>query len=145
MFCLRAASVFACVAALGVSLAQGATEPFSRVSVCTPFSVLVKPGATYDVQVEAEPAVKAAVSYAVSKGTLSVETTAPFSAKEPIKVTVTLPKSALEGVEVNSGSGWTVVGAGFAPGKAFTASAAGSGGLLLQDLTTDSLKLSNNG
>lgn len=174
MFTRRAASVLACVAALGASLAQGATQlqPFTRVSVCTPFSVLVKPGAGYDVQVDADPVVQAAVSSQVSgDGTLSLETTKPFSTKAPIKVkgrrreettpdfiskahsysclvplqaTVTLPKSALEGVHVNSGSGWTVVSAGFAAGT-FTASAAGNGGVLLEDLTTDTLKLSNSG
>ena len=62
-----------------IAAAQPSTvqlEPFSSVKVCAPFSVLIKPGAGYSITLEAEQAVKNAVSTAVgTDGSLTLGTT----------------------------------------------------------------------
>lgn len=51
-------------------------QEFSKVQVCTPFSVLIKPGTDYAVTVDAEQSVRDAVSVSTgSDGTLTLGTT----------------------------------------------------------------------
>lgn len=62
----------------GSARAEPTTVPvqkFSKVQVCTPFSVLIKPGTDYAVTVDAVQSVKAAISSEVSSdGTLTLGT-----------------------------------------------------------------------
>lgn len=78
-------------AALGAAAAQAPVRelpPFSRVQLCVPFNVLVSPSTrppAYGIQVEADPAVAAALTAAVSGGTLQLES-GGFSTPSPIQV-----------------------------------------------------------
>ena len=94
---LLAAACLLAAALLGTRHVQGQAAPiyplptFTNVQVCTPFNVLISPSDTasgapaHGYQVEADPAVTAAIRASVAGDTLQLESGA-FNTQQPIKV-----------------------------------------------------------
>jgi hypothetical protein len=122
-----------------LTLSPGA---FSRVQACVPFAVKFKPGSSHSVQVDAEPAVQRAFKATVdASGTLKLGSVGSFTTRQPIKVTVTAPAEALEGVTTVADA---VLAPGFSPNR-LTLSSVGSGSLLVKGLETPSLEIATSG
>lgn len=119
-------------------------QPFSRVQIKVPFNVLVAPSPHFQLTLEAEPDVRAAVVAAVSNGSLSLGTAAPFSSTRPIRVTVGLPADQLRVLNL-AGSSFTVI---VLPGFAVTSLAvsnAGTSRLAVQNVTATSVHITSAG
>lgn len=93
-------AVLVCVAAAlaaGVSAQDFPLQPFTKISICTPFSILIEPsrGGAYQIGVAADDGVADAVNATVAGGTLTLATKTgnsptqrTFSAPNPIHVAV---------------------------------------------------------
>lgn len=120
---------------------------FNSVQVCTPFSVLVSSSedSSYGISVDADSDVRRAIKASVSNQQLSLETSGNFRTSNPIKVTVLMPKGALESISANSPftSSVKVQSGVAADGLAVTAGGAGS--VTLTDLDNSRLSISKTG
>ena len=117
-------------------------EPFIRVALCAPFTILVEPAAAYQLIIDAQADVRSAITTLVDTQTLLVEASG-FTAQHPLKVTVGLPASKLSAV-TNRGTFPGLVAPGFTASK-FTASARGTGPLTVLGLSAQSLAVLNTG
>lgn len=117
-------------------------QPFNRVAVCAPFTVLVEPSTLYQLTIDAEAPVRSAITTLVDEGTLLVEASS-FSTDLPIKVTVGLPAGALTAV-TNRGAFPGVVAPGFNASK-LTINAQGTSQLTVLGLTADTLVVGSTG
>ncbi|CAL8462862.1 g2396 [Coccomyxa elongata] len=88
---------------------------FSRVAVCTPFTVLVQPSTQYQITIDADDAVKQATTTLIDGDTLLVEANS-FTTTNPIKVTVGLPSTALSAI-IARGTFPALVAPGFSAAK----------------------------
>jgi hypothetical protein len=104
--------------------------------------MLVEPASSYQLTIDAEPAVRSAVTTLVDTGTLLIEA-GGFSTAYPVKVTVSLPAANLTGVSTR-GAFAGVVAPGFTASR-FTAISQGTGQLSVLGLSTASLVVSNTG
>jgi len=89
--------------------------PFNSVKICAPFGATITPGQEPSLSLDADKSVKDAVTTTIDKGVLTI------------------------------GTSQVTVAPGFTPAKSFQASISGSGNLFIQDLTVDTLTLSNDG
>lgn len=123
-----------------------ALQPFSAVTICTPFGVLITPG-PFQISLDADQSVKNAVTTSISNaGVLTIGTSEDFQTQQPVKLTVRLPATALKSVTVNAPvSSQVAVNAGFTPGASFAATLSGSGDLLLLGLNATAITLTNSG
>eukprot|EP00887_Chlorella_sp_A99_P002825 scaffold6.g2825.t1 len=99
--------------------------PFSAISVCVPFNVLISPG-SYGLTIQAEPAAADAIANAtrVQDDTLLLQSGA-FSTQLPIQVEVSLPADRLTALTTLAGIGSVYVQPGFNVPN-FTLSGSGS-------------------
>ena len=78
-------------------------QPFTNITSCVPFNVLIQPNAsdsnTYTLTAAAEPAVLSSLNATVSNGTLFLQTSGNFSTQRPIQVALTLPAGQLQALE----------------------------------------------
>lgn len=77
-------------------------EPFDSISICAPLNVLVVPSTNGASQIRIEADMASSLSATVSGSRLSIETTGSMQANNDIKVTVSLPATALRALEVRS-------------------------------------------
>lgn len=117
-------------------------EPFNRVALCAPFTILVEPAAGYQLTIDAQSDVRSAITTLVDTQTLLVEASG-FTSLYPVKVTVGLPANQLSAV-TNRGAFPGLVAPGFTASK-FTATAQGTGPLSVLGLSAQSLVVSNTG
>ena len=71
-------------------------QPFSAVSICVPYNVLIAPSndsRTYSIAIEADAAVARNTRASGSNGTLSLESVGNFQTSKPVKLTIFLPGS----------------------------------------------------
>ena len=139
--------VTAAAAAVAPAAAATQTEirtlqPFNRVAVCAPFTVLVEPAALYQLTIDAEATVRSAITTLVDANSLLVEASS-FSTNVPIKVTVGLPAGALTAV-TNRGAFPGIVAPGFNASR-FTINAQGTSQLTVMGLTVDKLVVGSTG
>ncbi|KAK9915704.1 hypothetical protein WJX75_002879 [Coccomyxa subellipsoidea] len=123
-------------------------QPFKTIRVCQPFNVLVSPSSQanqYQIVLEADDSVGRALQASVADGVLSLGVSGRFSTPNPIKLTVKLPASQLERVEVKPATAVQVVVLGaFSPAN-FTAINSGVSTLQVKGLTSANVKLQNAG
>lgn len=117
-------------------------SPFSRVALCAPFTVLVQPSEGYEVTIDADEAVKEAITTLIDGDTLLLESNA-FTTTNPIKVTVGLPATALSAVTAR-GTFPAIVAPGFTTPK-LTINAQGTSQLNVLGIDTGMLTLVNSG
>ena len=117
-------------------------EPFNRVALCAPFTILVEPAVGYQLTIDAEADVRSAITTLVDTETLLVEASG-FTTQYPVIVTVGLPANELSAV-TNRGTFPGLVAPGFNASK-FTATAQGTGPLTVLGLSAQSLVVSNAG
>ncbi|KAL4440439.1 hypothetical protein ABPG75_003440 [Micractinium tetrahymenae] len=105
--------------------------PFVEVDLCAPISTLIVPNTTggYWLTIEAEPSVIPALSYAVVNGALHLETQQGLNTTRPIKLTVSLPATALQAVSHQGPGAELFVAPGFVV-PSFTATASFAAGRL---------------
>lgn len=116
--------------------------PFARVAVCTPFTVLVQPSSGYSVTIDADEALKGAITTLVDGDTLLLESNS-FTTTKTIKVTVGLPASKLTTVTAR-GTFPVVVAPGFTSQK-LTISTQGTSVLNVVGIDAASLSIMNSG
>jgi hypothetical protein len=116
--------------------------PFSRVALCAPFTVLVEPSEGYQVTIDADDAVKQAITTLVDGSTLLLESNA-FTTTNPIKVTVGLPATALSAITAR-GTFPAIVAPGFTAPQ-LTVNAQGTSGLNVLGISTGLLTIVNSG
>ena len=119
-----------------------ALDPFSRVALCVPFTVLVQPSSAYQLTVDAETAVQQAVSVLIDGDTLILESSA-FTTHQQIKVTVGLPASKLSAVTAR-GTAPVIVSPGFSAAK-LTVMAQGTGSLGVLGVNYTKVDVVNSG
>jgi hypothetical protein len=119
-----------------------ALDPFSRVALCVPFTVLVQPSSAYQLTVDAETAVQQAVSVLIDGDTLILESSA-FTTQQQIKVTVGLPASKLSAVTAR-GTAPVIVSPGFSAAK-LTVMAQGTGSLGVLGVNYTKVDVVNSG
>lgn len=96
---VSAACLVAVTVVLGAAPAPAPTS-FNNIQVCVPFNVLVAPSkdaTTYAIEVNADQQVKDAIKASVSGNTLNLESSGSFQTNNPIRVTIRLPATALQG------------------------------------------------
>lgn len=117
-------------------------DPFTRVALCVPFTVLVQPSTGYQVTIEAESAVREAVTALIDGNTLILEASA-FTTQQQIKVTVGLPASNLSSVTAR-GTAPVIVSPGFSSSMLMI-NAQGTGSLGVLGVNYTSMQLVNSG
>ena len=80
-----AAALAAAPAAAATQLELRTMVPFNRVALCAPFTILVEPASSFQLAVDAEAAVRSAITTLVDTGTLLIQASA-YSAAYPVKV-----------------------------------------------------------
>ncbi|KAK9803795.1 hypothetical protein WJX73_009707 [Symbiochloris irregularis] len=136
--------------------AQARTVPldaFTAIEACLPFNFAVSPskGTTYQMIIDADTGVAAAINASVTNGVLSLAladnqpNSLTFKANNPIKVAVQLPADQLASVAVASIPSVTVaVASGFSV-PSFSASITGTSTLSVQGLTAEKGEFINAG
>ena len=72
-------------------------DPFSAVSICVPYNVLIAPSndsRTYSIAIESDAAVAQTTRASGVNGSLSLESTGNFQTSKPVKLTIFLPGNA---------------------------------------------------
>ncbi|EIE26113.1 hypothetical protein COCSUDRAFT_61109 [Coccomyxa subellipsoidea C-169] len=121
---------------------------FKTIRVCQPFNVLVSPSSQanqYQIVLDADDSVGRALQASVSNGVLSLGVSGRFSTSKPIKLTVKLPASQLERVEVKPATAVQVVVMGAFSPSSFTAVNSGVSTLQVKGLKSDNVRLQNSG
>lgn len=119
-------------------------DPFTQISVCTPFNVVVQPGPGYALQIAAEASVKNALRATVAGGTLSLQTSGAFSTSQPIQCIVSLPAAQLAEISIIAPNTVVLLRNGFTP-KKLTASVAGNSSLLADSINAAAVALTATG
>ena len=117
-------------------------DPFSRVAVCVPFTVLVQPTTGYQLTIDAEAGIHDAITTLIDGNTLILEASA-LSTKQQIKVTVGLPASNLSAITAR-GTAPVIVSPGFSSAK-LSVTAQGTGSLGVLGVNYTNLDLVNSG
>lgn len=119
-------------------------DPFTQISVCTPFNVAIQPGPDYAVQIAAEAAVKKVLEASVSGGVLSLQTNGAFTTSQPIQCIISLPAAELASVSVVAPSTEVLLRNGFRLGK-LTATVGGQSSLLAASINAAAAALTATG
>ncbi|KAK9832135.1 hypothetical protein WJX74_000285 [Apatococcus lobatus] len=122
-------------------------DPFSAVSICVPYNVLIAPSndsRTYSLAIESEPVVAQSTRASGVNGTLSLESSGNFQTSKPIKLTIFLPGNALNGITVNSPSSTVGVAAGFGS-KQLIINSNGNGQVNLASFNASTAFVTNTG
>jgi hypothetical protein len=120
-------------------------DAFNGIENCAPFNALVAPSAgnAYAITLEAEPVALSSLSYIVDAGILSLGVNGSFNSTQPIKVTVTLPASALASLQT------TVTGMLFtAPGfqsSSLSINVGGTGRVVVNNVKADLVVVTSRG
>ena len=119
-------------------------QPFNKLQIKVPFNVLVVPNPRFQLTLEAEPDVRAAVVATVTDGSLSLGTAAPFSSTRPIRVTVGLPADQLRVLNLAGSSFAVIVLPGFNVTE-LELSNAGTSRIAVQNVTATSVHIISSG
>lgn len=119
-------------------------DPFTQISVCTPFNVAIQPGPDYAVQIAAEAAVKKVLEASVSGGVLSLQTNGAFTTSQPIQCIISLPAAKLASVSVIAPSTEVLLRNGFNLGT-LTATVGGASSLLADSINAAAAALTATG
>ncbi|BDA44399.1 hypothetical protein COCOBI_05-5830 [Coccomyxa sp. Obi] len=125
-----------------------AVQPFNSIRVCQPFNVLVSPSSQanqYQIVLDADDSVGRALQASVSGGVLSLGVSGRFSTNNPIKLTVQLPASQLQRIEVKPATAVQVVVLGNFTPSSFTAINSGVSTIQIKGLTSNNVQLQNTG
>ena len=119
-------------------------EPFSSLSVCTPFNIAVQPGPGYALQIAADESVRNALRATVASNVLSLQTVGAFTTSQPIQAIVSLPAANLAGVSVIAPQTAVLLRNGFTP-KQLTAAVSGNSSLLAESINAAATALTATG
>ncbi|KAK9829706.1 hypothetical protein WJX72_007448 [[Myrmecia] bisecta] len=120
-------------------------SPFHTVQVNVPFNTLIQPatGNTYSVSIDAEQAVKDKFRATLLNNILALDIYGSIQTSQPVLITVILPASQLQEVDVSSSAQVSVAG-GFSANP-FTATNTGSSRLSFLGLNAPTVNVQYSG